>query len=97
MTVKSPKKTVTYSAANIAKSKQTFAIKASAKTKLSYSVSKVPLKGAEKYIKVTKKGKVTLKKNAPGGVYKIKIKAAKTSAYKSATATVKIKVKGAKG
>ena len=50
-------------------------------------------KKLRKYIKVTKSGKVTLKKKAKKGTYKILITASKTSKYKKATKIIKIKVK----
>ncbi len=45
------------------------------------------------YIKVTSKGKVTVKKGTPAGTYKIKIKVAETDGYSVATKIIKIKVK----
>ena len=47
----------------------------------------------KKYIKVSKKGVVTLKKKAKKGSYKITITAAAKGNYKKATKTITIKVK----
>ncbi|MGN1125833.1 MAG: hypothetical protein ACI4RI_00180 [Ruminococcus sp.] len=47
----------------------------------------------KKYIKVGPKGKVTLKKGAKKGTYKIVVKCAGTYNYKSASKTITIKVK----
>lgn len=66
--------------------------KASGKGKLTYKVTKYP-KGMKKYIKVSKKGVVTLKKKAKKGKYKIAITAAAKGSYKKATKTITIKVK----
>lgn len=73
------------------KAKRTFKIGASAKTSLSYTVKK---SSGSKYISVSKKGKVTLKKGTPKGTYKIKITAKKTKQYKKASRVIKITVKG---
>lgn len=89
--------TKTYKEGTFDKKAQSFQIKASAKTALSYKVSKVPISDAKKYISVNKKGKVTIKKGAPAGVYKITVTAKATTNYEKATATVKIRVKGARG
>ena len=80
----------TYSAKKLKKKKKSFKIKAGAKGKLTYK--KV---SGNKHIKVSKNGKVTVKKGTPKGTYKIKvrIKAAKTSTYKAASKTVTVKVK----
>ena len=76
--------------------KKSFKIKLKAKTdgkgKLTYKVTKYP-KGMKKYIKVSKKGVVTLKKKAKKGSYKITITAAAKGNYKKATKTITIKVK----
>ncbi|MDY3920475.1 MAG: hypothetical protein SOZ59_16020 [Candidatus Limivivens sp.] len=71
----------------LAKKSAVFSIGASAKTKLSYKSSKT------KYITVTSKGKVTVKKGTPKGNYKITVTAAAGRNYKEATKTVKIAVK----
>lgn len=47
----------------------------------------------KKYIKVDKKGKVTIKKNAPVGTYKIKVTVAEGKNYNQTMQTVKIFVK----
>ena len=84
----------TYKAKNLKRKKVTFSLKAKVygKAKLTYKVTKYP-KNAKKYISVSKSGKVTLKKKAKKGTYKIRITAAKTSKYQKATKDVTIKVK----
>lgn len=72
------------------------AIKLNAKTDgngaLSYKVTKYP-KGMKKYISVSPKGKVTLRKKAKKGTYKITITASKVEQFDSAKKVVIIKVK----
>lgn len=51
-------------------------------------------KKAKKWLKVTKDGKVTLKKGIKKGVYKVRVKAKKgTKSYKKGTVVIKIVVK----
>ena len=50
-------------------------------------------KSAKKYIKVSKKGKVTIKKGIKRGTYKIVIKAKATKNYKRGKKVVKITIK----
>ncbi len=90
ITAKVTSKTIKASA--LKKSAKSFSIGASAKTALSYKITKTPA-GATNKISVSKKGKVTLKKGAKKGTYKIKITAKATDTYKSATKTVTVKVK----
>lgn len=60
---------------------------------VSYKVTKYP-KGAKKYVTVNRKGKVTIKRNAKKGIYKIKITANSVSnRLKKASKTITIKVK----
>ena len=59
---------------------------------LSYEVVKAP-KNAASYIKVSKKGVVTIKKGASKGTYKIRITARQTKKYMEGRKTVTIKVK----
>ena len=60
---------------------------------VSYKITKYP-KGARKYITVNRKGKVTIKRNAKKGIYKIKITANSVSnRLKKASKTITIKVK----
>ena len=66
--------------------------KADGNSKLTYKVTKYP-KGMKKYIKVNKKGVVTLKKKAKKGTYKIRITAAASGKYKKTTKVISIKVK----
>lgn len=89
---KKASKTVVYKAKNLKKKSTSFSISAKAKGKITYTVTKYPRSG-KKYIKVSKKGKVTLKKNAKKGKYVITVTAAETSLYKKATKKVTIKVK----
>lgn len=79
-------KTKTYKASKLKKKAQTFTIKASAKTALSY-------KASNKKVTVNKKGLVTVKKGTKKGTYKITVTAAKTANYNAATAIVTVKVK----
>lgn len=60
--------------------------------RITYKVTKYPKK-SKKYIKVSQKGKVILKKGIKKGIYKITITAAKTKKYKKATKIITIKVK----
>lgn len=84
----------TYKAKNLKRKKATFNLNAKSlgKAKLTYKVTSYPKK-AKKYISVTKSGKVTLKKKAKKGTYKILITAEKTSQYQKAAKYVTIKVK----
>ena len=60
---------------------------------VSYKVTKYP-KGAKKYVTVNKKGKITIKRNAKKGTYKIKVTANSVSnRLKKASKTITIKVK----
>ena len=90
ITAKNSAKKVKVSA--VKKKAVSYTIGAKAKGSLSYQISSTP-KNAGKYIRVTKKGKVTLKKGAPKGTYVIRITAKETSVYKKATKNVKVTVK----
>lgn len=81
----------TYRVKNLKRKKAVFSLKAktTGNGKLTYKV----IKGKSKYITVSKKGKVTLKKGCRKGTYKIRITAAKTSTYPKATKVISIKVK----
>ena len=59
---------------------------------LVYKVIKTPKK-AKKFIKVSQDGKITFKKKAKKGTYKVKIIASETSICKSATKVITIKIK----
>lgn len=85
-------KTIVYKAKKLKKKAVSFSISAKAKGKITYAVTKYPASG-KKYIKVSKKGKVTLKKKAKKGTYIITVTAAETAQYKKATKKVTIKVK----
>ena len=80
----------TIKASKLKKEKVTFTIKAKAKTKVSYSVQN---RKAKRCISVTKKGKVTVKKGAKKGSYKITVKAAAAKNYKSASKAFTIKIR----
>lgn len=95
--IKLKKVKYTFSAKNLKKSSKKFRIKPTvnggkAHGTISYKVKSYP-SGAKKYIKVDKKGNVTLKKKAKKGTYKVEISASETVFLKSATKTVTIKVK----
>lgn len=94
---KKASKTVTFKKSKLEKKSQSFNIGAvvnngGAHGKVSYKVSKYP-KGGKKYIKVSSKGKVTLKKGAKKGTYKITVTAAGTEYFAEAKKTITIKVK----
>ena len=80
-----------YRVKNLKRKKAAFSLKAktTGNGKLTYKV----IKGKSKYITVSKKGKVTLKKGCRKDTYKIRITAAKTSTYQKATKVISIKVK----
>lgn len=82
-----------YKAKLLKKNKITFQLGAisSGKGKLIYK--NTTAKNFKKYISVSKKGKVKLKKGAKKGTYKITIVAAKTGEYKETKKVVSIKVK----
>lgn len=67
-------------------------VKTNSKGKVTYSVAG-NAKKLKKYIKVSKKGVVTIKKNAPKGTYKVQVKIAKNGNYNAASKIIKIKVK----
>ena len=78
------------SASKVAKKKVTYSVlKSSGVGDVSYKVTK----GKAKYITVSKAGKVTVKKGAPKGTYKVLVKAAANDTYKSAAKKITIKVK----
>lgn len=60
--------------------------------KRTFSVSSTPKK-LRKYISVNSKGKVTLKKGAKKGTYKVTVKYYGNRNYKAGTKTISIKVK----
>lgn len=76
----------------IAKKNYAFTIGAKGKGKLTYKVTSTPKNGT-KYISVNKNGKVTVKKKAPKGTYKITVTAAGNATYAKATKTITVKVK----
>ena len=85
-TIKTKVSSKTYKYAAVKAGKQTFSIGATAKTSLSYKSSNT------KYVTVSKKGTVTVKKGTPKGTYKVTVTAAKSANYKAATKVIKIKV-----
>lgn len=76
----------------IAKKNYAFTIGAKGKGKLTYKVTSTQKNGT-KYISVNKNGKVTVKKKAPKGTYKITVTAAGNATYAKATKTITVKVK----
>ena len=81
---------------------KTFTAKALKKTKKTYSVIKTSgggdvnykvTKGKAKYISVSKAGKVTVKKGAKKGAYKVKLSVAAAGGYSAATQTITIRVR----
>lgn len=83
-----------YKSSSLKKKAVSFSLKAktSGKTRLVYKVTKYP-PNAKKYITVSKKGKVTLKKGAKKGTYKITITAVRSEQYMKASKIVTIKIK----
>lgn len=75
-----------YKASVVKNKAQKFSIKAKAKTALKYKSSNT------KYVTVTSKGNVTVKKNTPKGTYKVFITASANTYYNKATKTVYIKI-----
>lgn len=75
-----------------AKKTYTIALAKKAKGKVTYKVSKYP-SGAKKYISVSKKGKITLKKGAKAGTYQVTVTAAGNGTYAPLAKTVTVKVK----
>lgn len=79
-----------YSLAKVKKKAQSFTIGATAKGKVTYSVSAKVKKAG---VSVSKTGKVTVKKGTKKGTYSITVKAAATASHNAATKTVKVTVK----
>ncbi len=57
-----------------------------------YTISYKVTKGS-KYVKVNKNGKITIKKGAKKGTYKIKVSISATPCYKAYTKTITLKIK----
>lgn len=90
--IKTSTKAKTYKASAIKKKGKKFNLKTKAiSKKVTYKVT--GKKSAKKYIKVSKKGKVTIKKGIKKGTYKIVIKAKATKNYKRGKKVVKITIK----
>ena len=90
--IKTSTKAKTYQASTIKKKGKKFNLKTKAiRKKVTYKVR--GKKSAKKYIKVSKKGKVTIKKGIKKGTYKIVIKAKATKNYKRGKKVVKITIK----
>jgi len=87
-------KVKTYKVKSLKKKKLKIKLKAktSGDGKLTYSVKKTAKK-LRKYIKVSKKGVITIKKKAKKGTYKVLIKASATEKYAAAKKLIKIKIK----
>ena len=62
------------------------------KLKITGQKGKLTIKSGSRFIRI-KGNKVTIAKKTPKGTYKIKVKAAGTSAYKAASKTIKIVIK----
>lgn len=90
--IKTSAKAKTYKASTIKKKGKKFNLKTKADSKkVTYKVT--GKKSAKKYIKVSKKGKVTIKKGIKKGTYKIVIKAKATKNHKQGKKVVKITIK----
>lgn len=90
ITVKKAK--MTYKTKQLKKGNKSYSLKAKAKAGLAYRVTSVPENGW-RFISVSKKGKVTVKKNAPKGTYLITVTAKENKNYAAATRMVKLVVK----
>lgn len=88
ISAKASKSTVKYSK----KKATTVTVKASGQGKKTYSTASTS-KSLRKYISVNSKGKVTLKKGAKKGTYKVTVKYAGNGNYKAGTKTITIRVK----
>ena len=84
-----------YKVNNLKKKKVVFNLKAktTGDGQLQYSIYKCLPSKVSKYISVSKKGKVTIKKGAPKGTYRILVIAQSTDKYDYAKKILKIKVK----
>jgi hypothetical protein len=84
-----------YKVKNLKKKKIIFNLRAktSGNGKLTYKVYTCSPKKISKYIQVSKKGKVTIKKGAKKGKYKILVNASATSKYKACKKVITIQVK----
>ena len=90
--IKTSAKAKTYKASAIKKKGKKFNLKTKAiSKKVTYKVT--GKKSAKKYIKVSKNGKVTIKKGIKKGTYKIVIKAKATKNHKEGKKVVKITIK----
>ena len=90
--IKTSTKAKTYKSSTIKKKGKTFNLKTKAiSKKVTYKVT--GKKSAKKYIKVSKNGKVTIKKGIKKGTYKIVIKAKATKNHKQGKKVVKITIK----
>lgn len=88
ITMRATKKTVKYSK----KKATSVTVKASGQGKKKYSTASTSKK-LRKYISVNSKGKVTLKKGAKKGIYKVTVKYYGNRNYKAGTKTISIRVK----
>lgn len=85
----------TYKASSLKKKGSKFNLKTKAiSSKVTYTVSTIKgTKNAKKYIKVSKSGKVTVKKGLKKGAYRIVIKAKATKNHKAAKKIVRVVIK----
>lgn len=94
ITLRSGRTSYACKAKTLKKKKKTYNVYATAPSgKVTYKVTSYP-KGGKKYIKVNSEGKVTIKKGAKKGTYKVTLSAPGTAYYLPATTTVTFKVKG---
>lgn len=79
---------------NTVLSKNTIMAVKNAGGKKTYKIASVSPKSAKKYFKISKKGKLTIKKGLKPGTYtvKIKIKTSGSSKYRAGSKTVKVKI-----
>lgn len=93
ITVKPKSKTIKFK--KLKKKKQSFTVKASAfeGAKVTFKKKSIP-KNVKKYIAISSKGKIAVKKGLKKGKYKVKVKitAAATANYKKTTKTATIKI-----
>lgn len=82
-------KKITLKESDVSKGKKTYSIKAKAKTSCSYKLTK----GSSKYVSVSSKGKITVKKGAKKGTYVITVTAKKNKTYQEATKKITIVIK----
>lgn len=83
---------MTYKVKQLKKGNKSYSIKGKAKGGITYRLTGAPDNGWG-FVSVSKKGKVTVRKNAPKGTYLITLTAKETKKYAPATRVVKVVVK----